>query len=273
MNDLTIFNFKEQEVRTVLTEQGDPLFCAKDICACLGYANARDAIARHVFAEDVVKYDTPTNSTNQLMSYVNESGLYALIFGSKLEKAKSFKHWVTSVVLPSIRKTGSYSIPTLTTEQKEYVDLFMTDILLPQRLPSESGVYVPSYEEIYGFRGKAVTSSKTVALAFDKRHSSVLRSIRALSEKYEQSPHARPLEDFFIKDVYKSGATRLFPFYLLTREGLLLLAFNFTGSKAMFSRIPLMDKMEELDRILVAYNKKNKELKNEQIVPKFAALN
>ena len=110
MNSIT-FNYNTNVIRTQVAADGEPLFCAADVCAALGYSNTRDAVVRHVDEEDVVKRDTPTNSGNQLMTYINESGLYALIFGSKLETAKEFKHWVTSEVLPSIRKTGKYEAP------------------------------------------------------------------------------------------------------------------------------------------------------------------
>lgn len=111
MTNVISFNYNTNVVRTQVTDEGEPLFCANDVCSALGYSNTRDAVARHVDAEDVVKRDTLTNGGNQPMTYVNESGLYALIFGSKLESAKEFKHWVTSEVLPSIRKTGGYSVP------------------------------------------------------------------------------------------------------------------------------------------------------------------
>lgn len=110
MNGVSIFRYHDVQVRTQRDESNEPLFCAKDVCDILGYSNARDAMARHVDAEDVVKCDTLTNGGNQSLSYVTESGLYALIFGSNLPAAKDFKRWVTNEVLPSIRKTGSYSI-------------------------------------------------------------------------------------------------------------------------------------------------------------------
>ena len=97
------------EVRTVVID-GEPWFVSKDVADCLGYSNSRDAISKHVFSEDkdVAKCDTPSGRQN--MSIVNESGLYALIFGSKLEKARKFKRWVTSEVLPTLRKTGHYEV-------------------------------------------------------------------------------------------------------------------------------------------------------------------
>lgn len=108
MNELQIFNSKEfGEVRTILINE-EPWFVGKDVATALGYSNTRDALMAHVEEEDkgVVKCDTPGGK--QDMVAVNESGLYALIFGSKLSDAKKFKRWVTTEVLPSIRKTGGY---------------------------------------------------------------------------------------------------------------------------------------------------------------------
>lgn len=96
------------EIRTVTTEAGEPLFVASDVCDALGYSNSRKAVGDHVYSEDVTKRDTPTNGGIQSLSYINESGVYSLIFGSKLETAKAFKKWVTSEVLPTIRKHGDF---------------------------------------------------------------------------------------------------------------------------------------------------------------------
>ena len=109
MNDIQVFNSEQfGEIRTAGTAQ-EPIFCAADICRALGYANGRKAIADHCEEGDVTKRDTPTSSGVQSMTFVNESGMYSLIFGSKLESAKQFKKWVTSDVLPSIRKHGMYA--------------------------------------------------------------------------------------------------------------------------------------------------------------------
>lgn len=97
------------EIRTTVNERGEPQFCAADVCKALGYVNGRDAVANHVSEDDVAKRDiTDSLGRTQSASFVNESGLYSLIFGSKLETAKAFKRWVTSEVLPSIRKHGGY---------------------------------------------------------------------------------------------------------------------------------------------------------------------
>lgn len=94
---------------TVYTVDGEPHFRAKEVCEILGFGNPRQALASHVDEEDVQKMDTLTSGGKQSLSYVNESGLYDLVFGSKKPEAKAFKRWVTKEVLPSIRKTGSYS--------------------------------------------------------------------------------------------------------------------------------------------------------------------
>lgn len=109
MNDIQVFNSEQfGEIRTAGTAQ-EPIFCAADICRALGYSNGRKAISDHCDEGDVTKRDTPTSSGVQSMTFVNESGMYSLIFGSKLESAKQFKKWVTSDVLPSIRKHGMYA--------------------------------------------------------------------------------------------------------------------------------------------------------------------
>jgi prophage antirepressor-like protein len=118
MNELQIFNSEEfGEIRTV-TIGNEPWFVGKDVAEALGYSNTRDALATHISEEDkntVVISDGKRGNPNQVV--INESGLYALIFGSKLDSAKRFKHWVTSEVLPTIRKTGSYQKPMTLAEQ------------------------------------------------------------------------------------------------------------------------------------------------------------
>ncbi|MBQ3800732.1 MAG: hypothetical protein II837_10595, partial [Treponema sp.] len=93
---------------------GDPpsaWFVAKDVCDILRYANHRDAIAKHLDDDErrVSRIATPSNGGYSDVTLINESGLYALIFGSQLEGARKFKHWVTSEVLPAIRKSGNYT--------------------------------------------------------------------------------------------------------------------------------------------------------------------
>lgn len=108
MNELQIFNNEEfGEIRTI-TKDNETYFVGKDIAKALGFTNPRDAIATHVFDEDKGVDTIDTLGGKQSMTVINESGVYALVFGSRLESAKRFKHWVTSEVLPSIRKNGGY---------------------------------------------------------------------------------------------------------------------------------------------------------------------
>lgn len=111
MNKVKIFNSEEfGDVRTV-TINGDPWFVGKDVAAALGFTNPRDAISTHVFDEDKGVESIDTLGGKQKMTVINESGLYALVFGSRLKSAQRFKHWVTSEVLPAIRRTGGYQMP------------------------------------------------------------------------------------------------------------------------------------------------------------------
>lgn len=116
---ITSFNHEKfGNIRICGADTNNPLFCAMDLCRALGYSNGRDAVAKHVDSDDVAKRDTiDSMGRNQLLTYVNESGMYALILGSKLPQAKQFKHWVTSDVLPSIRKNGTYSVEQLSRKQ------------------------------------------------------------------------------------------------------------------------------------------------------------
>lgn len=111
MNTPQIFNFEQNEVRTVLVND-EPYFVGKDVAEILGYSKPRNAISTHVDEED--KQDAPIQGGlggKQKMTIINESGLYSLILKSKLPSAKKFKRWVTSEVLPAIRKHGGYLTP------------------------------------------------------------------------------------------------------------------------------------------------------------------
>ena len=116
-------------VRMATDEKGEPWFCAKDLCDALGYKKASDAVKQHVKSSDTAKRGVARPAKNRFgisegkvqvvqMIFVNESGFYALVLGSKLPSALMFKDWVTSVVLPQIRKTGGY-IPVNEGESEE----------------------------------------------------------------------------------------------------------------------------------------------------------
>lgn len=111
MNDIQIFNNPEfGEIRTVEIN-GEPWLVGKDVTTVLGYQNGSRDINRHVDEEDRKEFSIDDGSQNRNMTIINESGLYSLVLSSKLPGAKKFKRWVTSEVLPSIRKHGAYMTP------------------------------------------------------------------------------------------------------------------------------------------------------------------
>lgn len=113
------FSFENSKVRTLGTPDL-PLFVAIDVASALGFQKPSNAVFQHVDTEDLIKQEiTDKLGRAQTVNCVNESGLYALIFGSKLESAKRFKRWVTSEVLPAIRKTGRYEAPTTITPAEQ----------------------------------------------------------------------------------------------------------------------------------------------------------
>ncbi|EGQ2873635.1 phage antirepressor [Staphylococcus pseudintermedius] len=130
MQELQTFNFEELPVRT-LTINDEAYFVGKDIAEILGYSKARNAIAKHVDFED--KKDAPIQGPlggTQKMTIINESGLYSLIFSSKLDSAKRFKRWVTSEVLPAIRKHGIYATDSVieqTIQNPDYIIHVLTE--------------------------------------------------------------------------------------------------------------------------------------------------
>lgn len=112
MNQLSPFKFENKTVSVVMDDAGSPWFFATEICDVLGFANPWDAVRRHVDDDDLAKREViDALGRKQMANVMNESGMYALIFGSTKPEAKRFKRWVTSEVLPSIRKTGGYQRP------------------------------------------------------------------------------------------------------------------------------------------------------------------
>lgn len=158
MNELQVFNNPEfGEVRTTVID-GEPWFVGADVATALGYSNVRDAIAKHVDNEDkntVAIRDGIQGNPNKTV--INESGIYSLVFGSKLPTAKKFKRWVTSDVLPGIRKTGGYHIPQTPAEQ------MAQGLLAAQKLLAEKDKRIEEMrpKEIFA---DAVTASETSIL-------------------------------------------------------------------------------------------------------------
>ena len=109
---LQVFVYNGENIRTVNID-GEPYFVGKDIATVLGYKNPQEAVREHVDEDDKGMSEMLTPGGKQKMPVINESGIYALIFASKLPEARKFKHWVTHEVLPAIRKTGSYSVNSI----------------------------------------------------------------------------------------------------------------------------------------------------------------
>lgn len=145
MSELAVFSFEKFSVRTLGTAE-IPLFVAIDVAAALGYQRARDAVSQHCDPDDIIKAEIETKGGRQTVNCVNESGLYALIFGSKLESAKRFKRWVTNEVLPAIRKQGHYECPIATITPAQQLQLREE---VARRAKAVSAHYQTVYRALY----------------------------------------------------------------------------------------------------------------------------
>lgn len=166
MNELQIFQSPEfGRVRTVSID-GEPWFVGKDVATALGYSNPSNAVVAHVDDEDKTTYSFQVSGSNYKTkaTCINESGLYSLVLSSKLPTAKKFKRWVTSEVLPAIRKTGGYHVPQSPAEQ------MAQGILAAQKLLAERDATIAKQNERIavltpkGIFADAVTASKTSIL-------------------------------------------------------------------------------------------------------------
>ena len=142
-SNLIKFDFRGYEVRT-FTNEDNLFFVAKDVCDCLGLDNNREALKELDDDEKGVR-KTDTLGGKQELNYVNESGLYNLIFRSTKPQAKVFRKWVTNIVLPSIRKTGFYGLDikqlreNLTDDEKKLIIAMHTNFYLPNAIAKELG--------------------------------------------------------------------------------------------------------------------------------------
>lgn len=159
-NEVQIFNNPEfGEIRTV-TIDNEPWFVGKDVAGALGYSNSKDAMKQHIDSEDKQVIQRSQNTTleipNRGLTIINESGLYSLILSSKLPSAKKFKRWVTSEVLPAIRKTGTYGMaPQRELTKDDYIKAAsMISSCKNERLPyvlgflEEAGFKIPQVEQV-----------------------------------------------------------------------------------------------------------------------------
>lgn len=146
MSAIAIFSFENIQVRTLGTVE-TPLFVAIDVAAALGYQKPKNAVSQHVDPEDITSQEILDNlGRKQMVNCVNESGLYALIFGSKLESAKRFKRWVTNEVLPAIRKQGRYECPIATITPAQQLQLREE---VARRAKAVSAHYQTVYRALY----------------------------------------------------------------------------------------------------------------------------
>lgn len=159
--DVVVFENPEfGKVRTLTDKQGEPWFCGKDLCDVLGYKRPDHAVSQHVDEFDVLKQDiklsgrfrkdgTRTERLQQVM-FVNESGFYALLFGSKLPAARMFKRWVTAEVLPQIRKNGCYQLQQDLEIKEKLIGEKEQDIALKQKLIGEQDVEIRRLNDVVG---------------------------------------------------------------------------------------------------------------------------
>ena len=151
-NDIQIFKSDEFGSVRTLTIDGEPWFVGKDVATTLGYAKPENAIANHVDDEDKTStliQGSGSNYKSKAM-LINESGMYSLILSSKLPNAKKFKHWVTSEVLPSIRKTGGYAVPKTFSEA---LIAYAKEVETREKLELENSIMKPKaefYDDVTG---------------------------------------------------------------------------------------------------------------------------
>lgn len=196
MNELKNFTFEDQQIRA-LTIEGEPWFVGKDVADILGYQNGSRDINRHVDEEDRHKAMIFDGNQYKETITINESGLYSLILSSKLPKAKEFKRWVTSEVLPTIRKHGAYMTPAKIEEVLTDPD---TIIQLATQLKQEREGRLIAEQRIGELTPKADYCDRVLA---DKS----LVTITQIAKDYGMSGRAlnATLHDFGV--IYKQGET------------------------------------------------------------------
>lgn len=234
MTNITHFSFDGAAVRVQIDASGQPWFNATDVCEALELGNPSQALKSHVDGDDLQKMEViDALGRTQRANHVNESGLYALILGSAKPEAKRFKRWVTSEVLPAIRKTGSYSIapqqPVLPAEHADH--LAAIEIMARMLNASESGKLtmmrayathsapallpaIPAYAiDAPVIAGQTATSSEVTksATALLKEAGSAL-SARAFN--------ALALERGFLAKVTRAGSKGIKEFLVVTDAGL-----------------------------------------------------
>ena len=145
MNELQVFKNNEFSIKSLVIDN-EPWFVGKDVAAALGYRDTSDALKKHVDNDDKLTRHFADSGQNREMYIINESGLYSLILSSKLESAKHFKRWVTSEVLPAIRKTGGYQLPEISYPQS--LRLLADEIEKNKKLELENNIQAQQINEM-----------------------------------------------------------------------------------------------------------------------------
>lgn len=224
MNDLQVFANEEfGEIRTVTVEE-EPWFVGRDVACALGYKNPQEAIRNHVDSEDkgVSKILTPGGM--QQVPIINESGLYSLILSSKLPTAKKFKRWVTSEVLPSIRKHGGYIAGQ---EQMSDLELVSRALLITQRIIESKDAEIKSLEpdanmarDLMMYDG--LHTLKEVADLVEKGRTELCTLLRTENVLSKQTGYNLPLNKYLKRGYFKAKIAEdsKRPVTLVTAKGL-----------------------------------------------------
>ncbi|PKF30295.1 phage repressor protein [Macrococcoides caseolyticum] len=201
MNELQVFNFDELPIRT-LEVDGEPYFVGKDVADILGYSNSRKALGDHVDLEDKKDGVTirDTMGRNQQPTLINESGLYALIFSSRLESAKRFKRWVTSEVLPQIRNKGMYITKATATEMINNPEILT---MLVEQIAKVSNLQL-DYNTHTSNELKAIKQTLTGEYVTPQDITAIKYMVKDKAEKYVDANGTQlTLEDIATTDIYE----------------------------------------------------------------------
>lgn len=194
MSNIQVFNFDELEVRTLVINE-EPFFVGKDIATALGYKDTSDALKRHVDNEDKLTRGITDSGQKRHMTIINESGLYSLILSSKLDSAKRFKRWVTSEVLPTIRKHGVYATENKVDDILNNPDTF---IELLQNFKKERTQRLVAEQQVAELKPKADYYDQIL-------RSKKLIAIGAIAKDYGMSAQAMNKLLHDLKVQYKQG--------------------------------------------------------------------
>ena len=206
MNVIKIFENPEfGKVRTIVIND-EPWFVGKDVADILGYQNGSRDINRHVDEDDRQNYQNGTFESPRGMTVINESGLYSLILSSKLPTAKKFKYWVTSEVLPSIRKTGSYNLPDFN-NPAEAARAWANEYEAKQKLLTENKVMKPKAEYFDCLVDRnLLTNFRTTAKEFHMKQKQFINWLLKnkfvyRDQKGSLQPYSEYADYFHVKDV------------------------------------------------------------------------